>query len=303
MIMEEVFEKLRSLQDVLAEKIALEGEIQDIPKLLLTQEELLARLKKVFIEKNQEYESVHANVNLLRGQLGDAESSREKAEKNMDSITTQREYEALDKEIRDASEKEQQYRKDLQKEERLFAELDEQQKRDAALIDQQEKELAEKRAGVEAEIAAKKASCEALVEREKDITPGLDPDVLFKFERIIRSKLGLGIVAIKGGVCTGCHMILPAHFVNEVRQGNKIVFCPYCSRVLFYQESGDDAGDLMGDIESGSLSDLGDYAEEGDEESFDDDQDDQDDQDRDFRDETPRREESRRDSSREDAED
>lgn len=264
MIMEEVFEKLRALQDVLAQKIDLESEIQDIPKLLLTQEELLARLKKVFIEKNQEYETVRSNVHLFRGQLGDAESSREKAEKNMDSITTQREYEALDKEIRDASEKEQQYRKDLQKEERLFAELDEQQKRDAALIDQQEKELAEKRAGVEAEIAAKQAACEALVEREKDITPGLDPDVLFKFERIIRSKLGLGIVAIKGGVCTGCHMILPAQFANLVRSGEEIVFCPYCSRILFYQEAEQGEQDFFDEEDAGSLSDLDDL--EGDEE-------------------------------------
>jgi predicted nucleic acid-binding Zn-ribbon protein len=262
--MEEVFEKLRALQDVLAQKIDLESEIQDIPKLLLTQEELLARLKKVFIEKNQEYETVRSNVNLFRGQLGDAESSREKAEKNMDSITTQREYEALDKEIRDASEKEQQYRKDLQKEERLFAELDEQQKRDAALIDQQEKELAEKREGVEAEIAAKQAACEALVEREKDITPGLDPDVLFKFERIIRSKLGLGIVAIKGGVCTGCHMILPAQFANLVRSGEEIVFCPYCSRILFYQEAEQGEQDFFDEEDAGSLSDLDDL--EGDEE-------------------------------------
>jgi predicted nucleic acid-binding Zn-ribbon protein len=262
--MEEVFEKLRALQDVLSEKIELESEIQDIPKLLLTQEELLSRLKKVFIEKNQEYESVRMNVTMLRGQLADAESSREKAEKNMDSITTQREYEALDKEIRDASEKEQQYRKDLQKEDRLFAELDEQQKRDAALIDQQEKELAEKRAGVEAEITAKKAACEALVDKEKDITPGLDPDVLFKFERIIRSKLGLGIVAIKGGVCTGCHMILPAQFANLVRSGEEIVFCPYCSRILFYQEAEQGEQDFFDEEDAGSLSDLDDL--EGDDE-------------------------------------
>jgi len=25
-------------------------------------------------------------------------------------------------------------------------------------------------------------------------------------------------------------------FVNEVRQGEGIMFCPYCSRILFYQD-------------------------------------------------------------------
>ncbi|MFA6507853.1 MAG: zinc ribbon domain-containing protein [Treponemataceae bacterium] len=266
MVMDEVFEKLRALQDVLSEKIALEREIQDIPKLLMTQEELLARLKKTFIEKNAEYEAARARVNLLRGQLIDAETSREKAEKAMDTISTQREYEALDKEIRDASEKEQLYRKELQKEERLFAEMDEQQKRDTALIEQQETELTEKRSGVESEIALKNSEHKELSEKEKDITPGLDPDVLFKFERIIRSKLGLGIVAIKGGVCTGCHMILPSQFANLVRAGEEIVFCPYCSRILYYQEAEQGEQDFFDDGDSGSLADLDDLDGEDDEE-------------------------------------
>ena len=266
MVMDEVFEKLRALQDILSEKIALERDIQDIPKLLTTQEELLARLKKAFIEKNAEFEAARERVTTLKGQLIDAETSREKAEKAMDTISTQREYEALDKEIRDASEKEQLYRKELQKEERVFAELDEQQKRDAALIEQQETELEEKRSGVEQEIATKNSDHAGLVEREKEITPGLDQDVLFKFERIIRSKLGLGIVAIKGGVCTGCHMILPSQFANLVRTGEDIIFCPYCSRILFYQEAEQGEQDFFDDGDAGSLSDLDDLDGEDDEE-------------------------------------
>jgi uncharacterized Zn finger protein (UPF0148 family) len=31
-------------------------------------------------------------------------------------------------------------------------------------------------------------------------------------------------------------MILTVQFVNEVRKGEGIMFCPYCSRILFYQE-------------------------------------------------------------------
>ena len=50
--MVEVFENLKTLQDILSEKIELEQKIQEIPKLLVTQEELLARMKKSFIEKS-----------------------------------------------------------------------------------------------------------------------------------------------------------------------------------------------------------------------------------------------------------
>jgi predicted nucleic acid-binding Zn-ribbon protein len=271
MATDNVFDKLRALQDILSRKIVLEQDIQEVPKLLVTQEELLARLKKSFIEKNQDYEKAKAAESEFRNLLIEAETARERAEKNMDAINTQREYEALDKEIRDASEKEQQYRKDLQREERLLSDLDEQMKQNAALIEVQEAELAERRAKIEAEIAEKKKQINDLVKKEKHLTPNLDSEVLFKFERIIRNKMGRGIVAIRGNVCQGCHMILPVQFANDVRLGQDIVFCPYCSRILYYEESEQGVEEFFDSGDSGSLSDLDDidedeYDEEEDEE-------------------------------------
>ncbi|MDR2534982.1 MAG: C4-type zinc ribbon domain-containing protein [Treponema sp.] len=262
MVMEEIFEKLRTLQDVLSQKIKLEQAIQAIPKILVDQEEMVSRLKKTFIEKNQDYEKAKAAEAEYRNLLFEAEHSRENAEKNMDSISTQREYEALDKEIRDASEKEQQYRKELQQQERTLSDLTDQMKQSAALIEQQEQELAERRLLIEAEVAEKKAQMEQLIAQENSVKPGLDEEVVFKFERIIRNKMGKGIVPIKNGVCMGCHMILPIQFANMVRLGEEIVFCPYCSRILYFEES-EEGTEFFFDIEdAGSLSDLDDIDEE-----------------------------------------
>jgi len=270
--MEKVFDTLKSLQDILSEKIELEQKIQEIPKLLVTQEELLARMKKSFIEKNQEYEKAKTAEAEYRNSLADAEAKREKAEKNMESISTQREYEALDKEIEDAAGKEQEFRNKLQREVRHLSDLDEEIKRSQALIDQQERELEESRRENEKEASEKNTQLKALVEREASLAAELnDTDVLFKFERIIRNKMGRGIVAIKGGVCMGCHMILPAQFANVVRKGDEIVFCPYCSRILFYEESEQEEEEFFNEEDSGSLSDLDDmdddyYDEEEEEE-------------------------------------
>jgi predicted nucleic acid-binding Zn-ribbon protein len=269
--MDTIFENLRALQDILSQKIILEQDIQETPKILNTQEELLARFKKTFIEKNQDYERARLAEAEYRSLLMEAEHSREHAEKNMDSINTQREYEALDKEIRDASDKEQQYRKELQNQERILLDLDEQMRQNAALVQQQEAELAERRASIEVEIAEKKAQVAQLREQERAVTPDIDAEILFKFERIIRNKMGRGIVAIKGGVCMGCHMILPAQFANTVRQGEEIVFCPYCSRILFYEESEQGEEDFFAIEDAGSLVDLDDiedddYEEEEEEE-------------------------------------
>ena len=52
-------------------------------------------------------------------------------------------------------------------------------------------------------------------------------------------------------------MILPAQFANEVHEGDKILFCPYCSRILFHQnvEAGEEET-YFTDEDTGSLSDF-----------------------------------------------
>ncbi|MDI9386852.1 MAG: C4-type zinc ribbon domain-containing protein [Spirochaetota bacterium] len=258
MKMTQVFDKLQSLQDILTKKYELEEFINESPKKLSSQEELLARLKKEYIEKNSRYEEVKQAVQELKTQLVDIDASRERNEKDMDTITTHREYEVLDKAIKDATDLEQQVRKDLQKEEKILLELNEMLKQDEQLIEHQESELNAGKAILEKELESYKLEYDALLKEEEQLKPDIDPEIHFKFERIIKNKQGKGYVAVKGNVCDGCNMILPAQFANEVHAGESIVFCPYCSRILFYEETAGQE-DMYFQIEdTGSLADLDD---------------------------------------------
>ncbi|MCL1837476.1 MAG: nucleic acid-binding protein, partial [Treponema sp.] len=108
MISENDLDKLRTLQDILSEKIILEHEIQEIPKQLGALEEAHSRTRKAYIEKNLEYEKVKSAEEEFRTLMRDAEAAREKAERAIsESGTTQREFEALNKERQYAEEKEQ----------------------------------------------------------------------------------------------------------------------------------------------------------------------------------------------------
>ena len=258
MEMSVVFDKLKSLQDILSEKYQIEALISEAPKTLGNQEIALSQSKKEFIEKNKAYEEKRKLVGGLRTKLAEAEAARERGEKGMDSITTHREYEALQKEIDDATNLEQQIRKDLQREEKNLAELDETIKFDEKTIKDSEDELNAKKSALNEEIENHKNKLEQINQQEKELEEGIDPEIIFKFERIIRSKQGKGIVAVKGKVCDGCHMILPAQFANEVHNGDKIVFCPYCSRILFYQELKEGETEYSQIEDIGSLSDFGD---------------------------------------------
>jgi len=263
MVTAEIFDKLRELQDILARKNQLDSEILEAPQLLVKQEELLAQYKTNYIKKNTDDEAIRQTIGALKAELFETEQKREHAEKGMDNITTQREYDALDREIQDSTKKEAELRKEILRNEANHKRLDEEIKNEEALIKQQEQELDERKAMIEKEITEKKNELAELAEGEQRIAPDLDSDTLFKFDRIIKNKQGIGIVPVQGNVCMGCHMILSAQFAIEVREGKNIMYCPYCSRILYYQESDQDSAEdmIFDDMDMGSLADLDDSSD------------------------------------------
>lgn len=268
--MEDIRERLKSLQVVLSEKYAIEAQIEEAPKDLVNIENFIGQLKVEYIDLNNSYEETRATVGKLKAELAEVETSRENDEKSMDSITTHREYEILQKSIDDAKMKSETIRKDLQKEEKSLTAIDEQIKAKEEMINSQEAEMNEKKQALSEKIDGFNAKLAELNESQKELEPGIDSDIIFKFQRIIKSKQGKGIVAVKGNVCDGCHMILPAQFANEVRNGEKIVFCPYCSRILFYEEVPEGESEYLAMPDVGSLSDDYDgdeFGEEGESEN------------------------------------
>lgn len=234
----EVFEKLKVLQDVLKEKYALQKMVDDAPRQLSGQEELLARYRKDYIAKDAEYSAVKDKVAQFKFDLDEAVRSREDGEKAMDNITTHREYEALEKQISEAKAKEDDVRVKLQKEEKNLEEIKEDLNNLEEDVKTSEETVNQSKEKLNSQLDEYNNQLAELKKQEDEISPSMDQEILFKFQRIIQRN-SEGIVAVRGGVCTGCHMILPAQFVNVVRSGENIEFCPYCSRILFYEETED----------------------------------------------------------------
>lgn len=256
--MEKTFEKLRHLQEVLSKRIEIEKEIDEIPKALTVKEELLNRLQKSFIEKNDNKIASEEELSRLKRLMNEAERSREASEKRMDEISTQREYEALEREIKVSTESEQEYRREIQKVDKTIDVLSEMLTSEEELLNQQKDEISEEKERIIAIIDDKEKKKVKMISDEKVISRDMDNEILFKFERIIKNKSGLGIVPVISGVCSGCHMTLPAQFANDVRRSEEILFCPYCSRILFHEESNNEDVTVVNssDEPEASLADL-----------------------------------------------
>ena len=191
--MKEIFVKLQELQNILSSKYQLENELEDIPRALKMKEEILSQQKKQFISLNESYDVNQQDIAQLRSDFTDIEKLRQEAEQRMDKIKTQREYEALNKEISEYSSQELALHRKLQSLENKGQELSEQLQSEGDSLNLQEAEISDEKLRIKILLREKQDGISALEEEEENLAPGMDPEMLYKFDRILRSKGGEGL--------------------------------------------------------------------------------------------------------------
>ena len=194
------------------------------------------KLERTIDEKEKSAERNTLLIQDLTKEKEEAQKSREKYEGQIKLIKTQKEYEALTSEIAQIDEKleriESEELEALQEVEKVQTDLEGQK----ALLEELKSNIEEKEKEVNKLTSEKQKELDKCLKEKKSISSGLDEELLYKFEKIVKNKEGIGIVSVKNNVCMGCNMLLPPQFVNDVRREDKLIFCPNCSRILYYQQ-------------------------------------------------------------------
>lgn len=227
-------EQLKQLQDILVRRLAIEQQLKDIPKNLVIKRDLLDRIRDRYKGNSEAKEKKQQELSRLRVELEQNERDREKTEGQIEHVNTQREYEALEKEIRERSDRESVIREHQEILKNEISQLEESLEQELELTKTQEEELTKEEREMNTQSQKLHKDMERLEVDELRLGKDFSAEFLFKFRRIISTIGGRGIVSLTSTVCSGCHMILPNHIVNEVHREQEIFFCPYCSKVLYY---------------------------------------------------------------------
>ncbi|MCR4407205.1 MAG: C4-type zinc ribbon domain-containing protein [Anaerolineae bacterium] len=73
----------------------------------------------------------------------------------------------------------------------------------------------------------------ALDARRRELRAVMPPDELKIYDDLRRRKGGRAVVLLKEGVCQGCQVSLPSSEAQQARQGEVLVFCGSCGRILY----------------------------------------------------------------------
>ena len=235
---------LKKLQVILQKKFVLEDKINSIPADLKAEEAQLRSAQEKYQNLSDFFDSLQSEQKSLAIKYDDAFNKRIEYEKQMEYINTQREFEALTKQLEEARISEQSFLKMRNSKTAELEKVKTDLEAEKAELDALEERVREEKGKVDSEISSINEEIATLDAECDSIKAGVIPEDLYeKFSNIVKKKDGFGIVPVYGQVCTGCDLILPVQFVIDLElktEKGEIEYCPYCSRIIYKETLDDD---------------------------------------------------------------
>jgi hypothetical protein len=214
-------------QEALTEKIAaVPVEIARLEKDLLAAQDATARERAALNEMQKERRR-------LEGELMGVESRIARYQGQLLEVKTNKEYQAMLHEIETCKSE----RAAL--DERILIEMEAQEERqrrirglDEALEDRRRRTAAGK-ADLDRLLAELRRESGTLEEERRQVASGIGPTYLDPFLKVARQRKGLALVAVRDGMCAGCHVRVMPKLVQQVRRLEGLIACDSCKRFLY----------------------------------------------------------------------
>jgi predicted nucleic acid-binding Zn-ribbon protein len=223
--------KIRGMQrekdEIPTRLAALEGEFKKEEEKVQGQKAELDRLLKDRRHKEKELEE-------------EVERAK-KTEARAFEIKTNKEYQAVLKEIEGAKKLNRQREEEILGILERFEELQK-------VARQGEKELEAKRKDYQrqlSELQQRAAQFEqkmaAEVKERDERQKGIPPDLLSKYRMLLEKRQGIAVAPVSNGVCHACNMNLRPQLYIELQKQQTLILCPNCSRILFWENGAEKA--------------------------------------------------------------
>ncbi len=211
------------------EKDALLSEIEVL-------EEKLEGIITSIALKNAGLVTVEEEKLALEANLAAEADNIEKSEVRLRDIKTQKEYQAVSKEIATAR--------------KIKGEMEEQLLQKIALAEEIKAsvlEIEENSKTMTVQVASQKVEIQAKIEKlesgivtdiatRQSTVKSLPASVLKRYEMLREKRQGIAVVEASNGSCLGCNMNLPPQVYNNLFKGDSLIVCPHCQRLLFLRK-------------------------------------------------------------------
>lgn len=184
---------------------------------------------------NTELEELNKDKKTKEGLLQMEIDRMQKTEGHLKDIKTQKEYQALLKEVEQGKKLNASREEDILK---LTADVEEMEKiasEKTAALKANEVDFATEKKALEGDISKVDAEFDGLRKGWEEIANKIKPNVLKMYQKVSDKRNATSVVPVKNGACTGCHMNLPPQLYNQIQKGHEMLLCPNCHRILYWE--------------------------------------------------------------------
>lgn len=222
----------------------------DFPKNLADLEATVAKAKNDVDAITKKIASLEADKKNIQDKVIEAKNALDKSQDRLNSIKTNREYDAVHSEIEN-------FKNVIAGADNKIQHIDsEHEKQNQALetaTAEYEKVKTENQGKIEefkAKLSTIDTSIAALnVERAKACADVPKP-ALRTYEHILKRKKNgkvLSFITIDSRTCTNCFKVLETQLINEIRRGSKMITCQNCGSIFIWENQPENPKDLKQD--------------------------------------------------------
>ncbi len=233
----EQIKKLVELQKSDVDIYAFKRELEEKPARIEELKEKFEQKKATLKELEEKLKVVQVELKNYELDLKQKEDLIVKGDQSLGLLKTNKEYQAKLYEIENFKAD-----KSIIEEKMLliFDDIEDVRKKielEKANVAVQEKGYLQEKNTVDDEVAVIKDRITVLESQRNQLIPGVHPDYLKRYERILQNKDGLAIVAVKNHACGGCFMNVTEQLMNQIRMHDQVITCDMCARMLYLEES------------------------------------------------------------------
>ncbi|MDD5291974.1 MAG: C4-type zinc ribbon domain-containing protein [Candidatus Omnitrophica bacterium] len=228
--------KLVKLQEIDTQLYSLNREKNEKPKILEAIQNELEQKKQVLKEYEERNKALLLKRKDREGQLAVKEESIKSLQSKLYTLKTNKEYSTMLTEINgvkmDKSLLEEDILKLFDEQDSLKKELDQKQE----ILKEEEKKSEEEKQKINNRLKEIEGMIKDLDAKRAVVEKEIDGKIITKYNKILKGKDGLALVAVEHSSCQGCFMNVPPQVINEIKMNDKLIFCEMCARILYIQD-------------------------------------------------------------------
>ena len=233
---------LVELQQIDSEIKRIETRKKELPRDLDKLNEELHLFEERVEEERKRIDDLYKRHRDKENDLKKGNDDLKKIKSRLFDVKTNREYQALLKEIDVVNKKNDETENEiiniLEMIDRASEGLEEREKEVKAFSINQ----GEKIKNVETEIDSIDFVLLDVKKKHVEIKEKINADLLKKYDIIRQRRNGRAVVPVWKEICGGCHMNIPPQMYIELQRSEVLMFCPHCNRIIYWDNK--DNGEL-----------------------------------------------------------